>query len=161
MIKTLQLAIASVLLTACSTSNPANLAYDMSTSDSIIFILGPQGIRADLPQIEAGAKLDEIWTYVEIPSSVLDPRTTEDTLQVNVDGIAIAHEFFGDNPLAPATAGDFRIDFVTSPTATTGTIEFNRASGGAVYLDVTYQGTTTAYGPPLSVIFEISTGFPI
>ena len=156
----------SVLVAACSaacsnTPSPTRLAYDMSNSDGLTFVLGPHGIDADLSRIEAGEKLDEMWTYVHIPSAVLDPRTMKDRLQLNIDGIIIADEFFADDPTAhSATVGDFRIDFVTSSPSTTGSLDFDRNNGGSIYIDVTYKGTSTVYGPPIYVEFEFTTGFP-
>jgi hypothetical protein len=143
-------------------STSGNAAYDMSGTDSLTFVLGPRGIDADLAQIEAGEKLGEMWTYIQVPSSVLSTQTIKDTLQLNVDGVVVAHESFGDDPTAStATLKDFRLDFVTSPSTTRGSIEFDRGSAGSVYFDVTYKGTSTVYGPPIYLEFEITTGFPI
>ncbi|HTR56093.1 MAG TPA: hypothetical protein VMJ10_35695 [Kofleriaceae bacterium] len=146
------------MLVACASPPASDAAYERSTSDSRTFIIGPHGIGSDVDEIEAGDKLGETWIYVQIPSSVLDPKTVTSTMALNIDGIVFAHEFFGDDPTASTpTVGDFRIDFVTSPSSTSGTMEIDR---GSVYFDVTYSGTSTVYGPALDVDFEITTGFP-
>jgi hypothetical protein len=152
-----------VALGGCgSDSKPRDVAYDMTDGDSIRFLLGPSGISSELSQIEAGAKVGEAWTYMVIPRSVISPSTMQGTVEANVDGIAVSHEFFGDDPTQSSpTRGDFRIDFTSSPSATTGSITFDRAAGGNVYLDVTYSGTSTVYGPPTYIVFEVATGYPL
>jgi len=63
------------ILTACTPDPPENATFDMSNADALVFVLGQPGIQADVDRIQAGDKLGEMWTYVEIPSSVVDPRT--------------------------------------------------------------------------------------
>jgi len=81
---------------------------------------------------------------------------------MNAPGITVAHEFFSEDPTATQpTQGDFRIDFTTSASSTSGTLTYDRDPGGAVYFRVMYKGFSTVYGPPIYVEFEITTGFPV
>jgi hypothetical protein len=132
----------------------------MSGQDSLVFLLGPVGVDAYVPRIESGQKIGQEWTLITIPASIVAPTTAAGSLDASVDGVVLSEEFFADDPTASTpTPGDFRIDFTTSITATTGTITFERGESGSVHLDVTYSGMSTVYGPSIYVVFEITTGF--
>ena len=167
--------LAALALIGCNTNqaspnanpNPSRApiskaTYDMSTPDAITFVFGKDGLQNRLDQITSGAKLGETWTYVRIPAGALDPGMRSGSIRLDAPGVAIAHEFFGDDPTTRTpTSKDYRLDFVTAPNTTTGMLTFDRNVGGTVAMDVTYKGTSTVYGPPTYIEFEIKTGFPL
>jgi hypothetical protein len=142
---------------ACDADERASSAqaYAVTDGDKTIFYIGSPNVVTMRETIDAGGKIFEKWTRIEIPASV--PQGQSMDLRQTV-GIKVSHEFPGTDPyvIGDTETRWFRLD-VTTGAETRGTLDI---SADGIGLRLHFEGVSNVWeGPePIYVAFDIITG---